>query len=88
MELQKTNNERYPLKSTINFGEFIMIHTTFTAALLFIIWIFLSMSGHATTYREIKYKGHDMIEYYNKWTGQTMSVCHSPECKKCINNQN
>lgn len=83
MELQKINNEECPYKSTINSGESIIITIMLTAAILFITWVFLSMSGHATTYREIKYKGHDMIEYYNKWTGQTMSVCHSPECKKC-----
>jgi hypothetical protein len=34
--------------------------------------------------KEIKYKEHDMIEYYNTRTGMPISVCHSPECKKCL----
>lgn len=49
-------------------------------AIIVVILGIVTLIYTPSSIEEFKYKGHDMLKYTS---GISVSVCHSPTCKKC-----
>lgn len=63
--------------------ELMKILASATVIVMLIVLIAECINDYNTPKTEVwQYKGHDMLRY--DYQGNT-SICHSPECRKCLN---